>query len=292
MDNKVISGGKKRYVIYSALTGGYDEILQPAVYDDRFDFVLFMDTVNETSIGVWQTRAINYRNNDNTRVCRFVKTHPESLLPEYAVSVWIDSNVQILDYYLYNKVIELDNHGISISSMWHPSRQCIYDEAFAVVNMMIEHERIAIKWCHELRKAKYPRYNGLCETNVVYRKHSSKLVSELDELWWSIIERHSRRDQLSYNYVLWKMKFSCHYLFGDYLNARNTSHLQVVTHLDTKHNRCDLGKNEAWLIRHCWKHNEDTDKVERLYYFFYSWPFPHFWIFIIGQIYRLIDRVK
>ena len=279
----------KRYVIYSAIVGGYDEIMQPIVVDDRFDFVLFSNDIKDSQVGVWQIRPIKYSNSDNTRICRYVKTHPEELLKEYEVSVWTDSNVQILSSYVYERIVELEKQDVAVSSMWHPARKCIYEEAFAVVNMMVEHEKVVVDWCHFLRKENYPQNNGLCETNVMYRKHN-EVVRQIDELWWHCIENYSRRDQLSFNYVLWKIGIPVHYFFGEGRNARNTEHMRLVTHKDIKHNHCPIVKNEAWLMRHCWKNKSETGKIAGVYYRLYAWPFSHFWIALAGQYYRFIDR--
>ena len=278
-------------MIYSAIVGGYDEIMQPSVVDERFDYVLFSNDIKDSQIGVWKIRPIGYSNPDNTRVCRYVKTHPEELLKEYEVSVWTDSNVQVLSNYVYERIAELDKQDVVVSSMWHPARQCIYEEAFAVMNMMVEHERVVVDWCHFLRKERYPQNNGLCETNVMFRKHN-EVVRQIDELWWHCIENYSRRDQLSFNYVLWKIGVPCHYFFGEGRNVRNTEHLRLVTHKDIKHNHCSIGKNEAWLMRHCWKNKSETEKVAGIYYRLYKWPFPHFWVALAGQYYRYIDRIR
>jgi len=117
-------------------------------------------------------------------------------------------------------------------------------------------------------------------------------VQDTDTLWWNCIDKYSRRDQLSFNYVLWKLGVPCHYFFGKGKNARNTEDLQVIRHQDIQHNHCPIRRNEAWLMRHCWKHKEETEKVERIYYNLYSWPSPHFWIGLVGQYYRLCDRIK
>ena len=119
-----------RYIIYSALVGGYDQILQPLVMDERFDFILFTNEISGHKAGVWQIRPIEYKNKDNTRICRYIKTHPGSLLPDYEVSVWIDSNIQILSKEFYDRIVELDETGILISCMSHPERKCIYEEAY------------------------------------------------------------------------------------------------------------------------------------------------------------------
>ena len=284
----------KRYVIYSALVGDYDELLQPLVVDDRFDFVLFSNDISEKQSGVWQIRPISYENPDNTRVCRYVKTHPEELLADYEVSVWIDANVQLLTNAVYERIIALDNQGVAVSSMWHPVRKCIYEEAFAVMNMMVEHERVVVDWCHFLRKEKYPKNHGLCETNVVFRKHHDDVVGKMDELWWWCIDHYSRRDQLSFNYVQWKLNVPFELFFGEGYNVRNTEHMRLVKHKEAEidPNHCIIKKNEAWLMRHCWKHSAETSRVEQLYYKAYATPFPHLTITVMGQYFRLLDRLN
>lgn len=283
---------KKRYVIYSAMAGAYDDILQPKVVDERFDYILFCNEIKEKRVGVWEVRPIPYYNDDNTRICRYVKTHPDELLKEYEVSVWMDSNIHILTDYMYHRVTEMDKEDILFSAMWHPVRKCIYEEAFAVVYMMVEHEGVVVDWCHKLRIENYPRNYGLYETCVLYRKHKSEKVREVDAFWWQCIENYSRRDQLSCNYALWKHDMPIYYFFGEGKNARNTEHLELIMHNDIRHNHCPIVKNEAWLMRHCWKHKEDKPKIAEIYYRLYGRMFPKFWIALAGQFYRIKDRLK
>lgn len=281
----------KRYVIYSALVGAYDDILQPKVVDERFDYILFSNDIKEERVGVWEVRPIMYHNDDRTRICRYVKSHPEELVKEYEVSVWMDASIQILTDYLYQRVIELDKTECLIATLGHPTRNCIYEEAFAVLKMRIEYEGTIVRWCHELRKENYPRNNGLNETGLLYRKHHAKEIMQLDNLWWACVEKYSRRDQLSFNYALWKCGLSFD-LILDNPNIRQSKHVQLIEHKDSKHNECPMRKNEAWLMRHLWKQSEDRKKIEELYFKLYAWPFPMFWIAFAGQYYRLLDRIK
>ena len=276
-----------KFVIYTAIFGNYDEIKQPLVIDYRFDYIIFSNDLKEKKIGVWQVRTFDYYNSDSTRICRYVKTHPEELLFNYDFSVWMDASIQICTMYFYEKVIELYNNNILISSLCHPTRKCIYEEAFAVVNMMVEHEEVVVKWCHYLRREKFPRNVGLCETGVMYRKHNVNIINYLNSLWWNYIDQYSRRDQLSYNYVLWKLSIPCHFIFGEGNNARNTEHLRLVQHKNIKHNHCPIKKNEAWLMRYCWKLPSKTNIISQLYYKLYSYPFPKIWFALYGQLYRL-----
>ena len=274
------------FVIYTALVGEYDEIKQPLVVDDRFDYILFSNNIKEDRVGVWQIRPILYYDRDNTRVCRFVKTHPDVLLSAYKFSIWMDASMQICTSFVYERAIELYNSKIQISSMWHLVRKCIYEEAFAVVHGMVEHESVVVKWCHKLRKDNYPQYNGLCETGFLYRKHTNS-VKKFNNLWWTCIDNYSRRDQLSFNYVLWKLDVPCHFFLGVGKNVRNTEHIRLVTHQNITHNHCPIGNNEAWLMRYCWKQKDKTKEIEELYYKLYQYPFPRITFFLVGQWYRL-----
>lgn len=283
---------QKRYVIYSAMVGAYDDILQPKVVDERFDYILFSNEIKEKRVGIWEVRPIIYHNDDNTRICRYVKTHSEELLKVYEVSVWMDSSIQILTSQFYQRVIELDEQKVLVAALWHPAFRCIYDEAFAVMHMRVEYEAVVVDWCHRLRKEKYPQNNGLCETGIVFRKHLDSKIEKMDALWWQCIEQYSRRDQLSFNYALWKCGVSVVYFLGEGGNVRESKDVCLTVHNDERHNICPLLKNEAWLMRHCWKHKEDTEKIEELYFILYGMPFPQLWIALAGQYYRLIDRIR
>ena len=66
----------KDYVIYTAIVGDYDEVKQPVVIDDRFDYILFTDgnkgNKREKSIGVWKLRNLGvYHNTDSVKTARF-----------------------------------------------------------------------------------------------------------------------------------------------------------------------------------------------------------------------------
>lgn len=278
---------EQKYVIYTAIVGGYDEIMQPIVVDNRFDYILFSNDIKEDRVGVWHVRPISYTNPDNTLICRYLKTHPEDLLQGYELSIWMDANIQICTSYIYDRALELYKNDVIISSLWHPVRTCIYEEAFAVIHGMVEHEDVVVRWCYQLRKEGFPQWQGLCETNVLYRKHNTCQIADTNIMWWQCIEKYSRRDQLSFNYVLWKLGIPCHYMFGKGVNARNSEHLRLVMHQNIRHNHCPIGKNEAWLMRYCWKLKDKTKEIEEIYYKLYQYPFPRIIFFLMGQWYRL-----
>ena len=55
------------------------------------------------------------------------------------------------------------------------------------------------------------KYHALPETNTIIRYHHDQNCVRLCKLWWNEIKTWTRRDQLSFNYVAWKMKAQVKY---------------------------------------------------------------------------------
>lgn len=276
-----------KYVIYTAVVGNYDEIKQPQVVDGRFDYILFSNDINEKRIGVWQVKPIPYHNPIQTKIARWVKTHPEELLSEYEASLWIDSNIIIIHSVVYERFIEHYSSDTLVSTMRHAFRNCVYDEMFMILCCGFEHENVTLKWGKMLRKEGYPKNNGLCETGVFFRRHSDKKVKEFDRIWWSIIDRYSRRDQYSVNYSLWKTGLNWSYFISRDETVYTSSYLTHVEHKGNVPQRLIFKWNEAWLIRYYQKHVDEKETIENLYYGLYNTPFPVLGAFLCGQYYRI-----
>ena len=243
----------KKFAVYTASIGGYDEIHQPLAVDDRFDYIFFSDEVVADKVGVWQIRKIEYKNADKTRIARYVKTHPEELLPKYKATLWIDASIFITSKFIYDKVIELFDEDVLFASVRHPYRDCIYDEAYMVYGL--DSEDIIFNWCHFLRSINYPRHNGLYESSIVYRLNCSN-VKIVDDEWWNCIQSYSRRDQLSLNYVLWKNQIRQSYLLPVGEHMANSPNIKVQ-----KHTRVSLDKGRRNLNQSFFEHTRCRCRV-------------------------------
>lgn len=281
----------KRFVIYSAIVGGYDAVLQPLVVDERFDYVLFSDCLFEKKNGIWQIRTVDYQNTNRIRVARYVKTHPESLLPEYEASLWLDANICIAGKEIYDRFIELFEKGILVASVKHLAYDCVYDEMFSVLDFRYESEEVVVNWGHELRKRGFPRHAGLYETGLLYRRHLNEAVKNFDALWWRYIDAYSKRDQLSFTVALREENLSCGFFLPKGKTVRNSEGLEFVKH---KNEITKVHPNEkpAWLMHHYYKCHEDKAKVFNLYYWIYGRRWPMFWAKVLGQYYRIVDKLR
>lgn len=281
----------KQYVVYSALIGQYDRIKQPLLIDNRFDYVLFSDHIPEGKNGIWEVKRIAFHHSIQTKIARYVKTHPELLLPEYEASLWLDANISISGKEIYDRFIELVEHNTPIASVKHPAYDCVYDELFSVLDFRYESEDVVLKWGHELRKRNFPNHAGMFETGLLFRNHSNEIVKEFDEIWWNYIDTYSKRDQLSFTFALNEKKLICDLFLPEGKTVRNSRGLTFQRHSDET-SKFDPKEKPAWLMHHYYKHHEDKERVANIYYWIYGRKLPKFWATVLGQYYRVLDRIR
>lgn len=210
----------KKFVIYTALVGNYDTICQPKVIAEDFDYVLFTNDIPEQRLGVWQVKGIPYHHKNNTKVARWVKTHPHLLLQEYEVSLWHDANVHVDQQDYFIRIRELIDKGVLIASMDHVIRHCIYEEGFTVLYSNLDKVGKVMREMAHLKHDGYPVNNGLTETNCMLRRHQESRVNQFCDGWWAMIDKYSLRDQLSCDYVARKYRLKIEHILPEGLNAR------------------------------------------------------------------------
>ena len=65
-----------------------------------------------------------------------------------------------------------------------------------------------------MQKDGFPRGEGLSENNFLVRRHNEK-TAELNELWWELVQETTRRDQVSFQYCIWKTGAKAVYIAPD-----------------------------------------------------------------------------
>ena len=157
-----------RKVIYTCLTGAYDELLQPLSIDDSFDYICFSNDIKDDRIGVWQIRPIPFYCKDNARLSRYVKILPYKVLEEYDWSLWIDANIQISDKKIYEILKERIMEEMIVCQVNHiaPPCDCTYEEikyAFALGRSGFIK---SLNQYYHLKKEHFPTHWGLFENYI------------------------------------------------------------------------------------------------------------------------------
>lgn len=194
---------RARVVVYTALTGGYERLLPYEHLDPAYDYVAFTDT-SVKDCGFWDVRPIDYWHPEPVRVARYVKTHPHKYFPEYEYAVWVDANVVVRGELSRYVERAMQQPSFVFGGIPHPVRQCIYEEVDAVVHAGKDSSGRAERQAALYRQEGYPKRNGLIETNLMAVNLRHPASRRVMAGWWREIDRHSHRDQLSLNYVLWK----------------------------------------------------------------------------------------
>lgn len=194
-------------VVYTCITGGYDSLKEPNIVSKDVDYICFTDNLNLKS-PVWQIKPIpeELKFLSNVKKQRIVKICPHRYLSEYDVSVWVDGHIYIIGD-INEFISQYDLNKCSFYTRVHPSRKCIYDEAEAVIKMNKDSIDVVNRQIQRYKQENYPKKIGMMETGIILRKHNAKICKLLCNLWASELLKESHRDQLSFNYACWKMKF-------------------------------------------------------------------------------------
>ena len=196
---------KKKHVIYTCITGGYDNLIQQTYYNKDYNYVCFTDNenwINQGVIGHWEIKPLAEKQYNNTLNNRWHKTHPYDLFPDYEDSIYIDGNIDILQESFFCRIKDKNSADLLIPI--HYARNCIYKEIPKLKWYKKISKNNAKKIKQFLKKEAFPKNYGLNENNLIYRKHSSLKSKKIMEEWWNLILNLVPRDQLTLSYVLWK----------------------------------------------------------------------------------------
>lgn len=218
-----------KVVVSTCTFGGGDDLYQPIGMSEaslqKVCYVAFWDEitlaaheaaghriVKDNFIGNWRivlVRNLPFR--DQRLNGKIPKMLPHRLFPHARYSIWVDSKSQfrrdplgVLEALLWhsNSVLAISEHG---------ARSSVYDEAKAVVKKnKATPEEVEIQ-LSQYRQDGLPedkRFNGkkaLAEASVIVREHTP-LTNLLMCLWFNEAVRFTSRDQLSFPYVLWRLK--------------------------------------------------------------------------------------
>lgn len=197
-----------KIVVYTCITGGYDNLIRPAK-TEGVDYICFTDNIKVSPNG-WIIKPIpeGLEGLTNVKKQRMIKVLPHKYLSEYDISIWVDGSVEVKgDVMQFMKPFIYDGHSIFIPD--HPARNCIYRECDAVKALKKDTTDLPDKQMKKYKEEGYPVKNGLVQSNIMVRWHNDEDCIKVMELWANEIMNFSHRDQLSFNYALWKSGLSC-----------------------------------------------------------------------------------
>ena len=216
-----------RVVCYTCITGNYDKLIDPVMKSPGIDYICFSDSDFKSNI--WKIRQIPDELDGLSKVKqqRIVKICPHKFLPEYDVSIWVDGNIEIIGE--LNDFISQYDLTIPLYTRIHPTRNCIYDEADACINLGKGNVDQIKSQVNSYADQGYPKRIGMAETNILVRDHNDIHCKLVCNAWATELLLNSHRDQLSFNYVCWKNHFLPGYLINEF-DMRNNKFFRLRKH--------------------------------------------------------------
>lgn len=210
-------------VVYTAVYGDKDELKDSSVSLPNCDLVCFTD--NEAL----ESKAFGFQppiHPDPVRAAKIFKIMPHRFFPEYTYSLWVDASV-ILKRGDIRGLVKKCLETYDMAAFPHPLNDCVYCEAETCLAEDLDDEETIKMQMNQYRSLGYPSHGGLIASAFILRRHMSPPMVRLDEDWWTQIQRFSRRDLLSFNYVAWKNNFS-YYVFPE--NVPMSKYIQIMEH--------------------------------------------------------------
>ena len=196
----------KKICVYTCITGNYDDLkeINKSVYEENIDYYCFTNNKNFKS-DTWKIIYISDDDLDNHLLSRKIKILGHEIINNnYDISVWIDGaaslNLKITDF-LNN---ECDFKNYELFCFRHSVRDCIYQEAKACIQLMKDNPEIIRRQVNFLKSENYPENYGLCEMGLFARDLHSEKVTKTMEIWFDMLLKYSKRDQLSFMYSVYK----------------------------------------------------------------------------------------
>jgi hypothetical protein len=185
-----------RRIIYTVLLGDYDT-LPPCVLSGGFDHYIFTDNQNLVREG-WHVIAVK-RKSDILKQSREIKINIHKYV-KADVYVYLDANFEIKND--LNSFVHAYFYG-GMTTIRHPARYCVYQEADRVVEMGKVSPDAAFYQMECYRAEGMPIHQRLFSNGFFVRDNS---FNEFCERWYAEVEKHCHRDQLSFSYLVWKLK--------------------------------------------------------------------------------------
>lgn len=236
-------------VIYTCITGQYDDACAHVWVDDSWEYVMFTDNpylLTMPRYMHWEIRPLKYNKLTNVKNARWHKINAHELFPEHDFSLWIDGNIVIMNKEFFARLNSLIGKNQKLSVPLHPVRNCIYDEAETIKNLKIDNKNTVNQEMRILKMFRYPKNAGLNETCLMLRQHNDKKIKRAQKMWWKMVKKFSKRDQLSYNWAMWRNKLKTSPMFQTPGEHRRTPELMFV-HSRT-HNQNPSENWDAWVV--------------------------------------------
>jgi hypothetical protein len=206
----------QRGVVYTCLFGS-SEHFNDFDYGDAVERICFTDDPHLRAEH-WKLQLVGRGLLDPVRRSKQYKLLAHRFLPDHAWSLYVDNTVRLKVEPQAFFEQQLADRPSAMRCFRHPDRDCVYDEAGAVLLEGYDDPRRVEAQMRFYRYLGLPEKAGLATLPVLLRRHHDARVIALAEAWFQQLLLFSFRDQLSFNPVAWSQAYEIDYFdraFGD-----------------------------------------------------------------------------
>lgn len=205
-----------KYLVYTAVFGGYDRIYPPVQRDPSVDYIVFTDDP-ALQVPGWQVIPVDLARFATPKAANlYYRALVHRLLPDYDASLYVDGNIRIIDptAALFKA---LEQSGAALMLYRHPLRNTVREELAAVMSAgKVSDAERAKQEVEEYFGAGFPDNVGLGETTIIVKNHRHPKLDAAMGLWSDLFQAHLNRDQLSFPFVIWKTNLDVAWLEGSF----------------------------------------------------------------------------
>tara|TARA_Y100001968_G_scaffold208889_1_gene191988 strand:+ start:53 stop:928 length:876 start_codon:yes stop_codon:yes gene_type:complete len=185
-----------KYIIYTCITNGYDEIPDEHYYDPDIKYICFTDGSIEHK-EPWEFRDIPIEHECPRRLSAYPKINPHKLFPIGSKVAWIDGCYIMTKQYAESTKTLLDSYPFTI--IRHTKRFTFYDEILEgyLGNMNTWDDQVTMTKLMSELGYKFRLYDSPV-LGSIWRVITEDLF-EFHDLWWKYSLIGPNRDQLSFD---------------------------------------------------------------------------------------------
>jgi hypothetical protein len=244
---------KKKLVIYTCVTGGYDQIKPVVKKYSNFDYFCFTDSaVPESQTNGWQVFPVEPQENPKNQN-RYYKILPHRIpeIAEYEYSLYIDGSINIVgDLQQWSGTILESKPAMALYA--HRKRSSVAEEIISVAQRKQAPLWELADFADRLRENQWIGCNQLFDCCLLLRSSHNEEVVKAMETWWRFYLEGPERDQLHFPRACAQNNFSPQALapFGKRLDER---YFVVGRHInDSRWHRFWTNNIYRPYVRYCW----------------------------------------
>lgn len=194
-----------RGVVYTVITGEYEELKKPLFVDDKLDYICFTNNKSMAS-DFWEIRFLENEDElDNVRLARRTKILCSEYLDDYDYSIYIDGSFEIIGD--IHKLIDFNSKGRGMLVFAHNMCDGIGEELDLCISLGKDIPELMKAQVWKYLEDGYDMRLGMIASGCIIRKHHDEKLDETMKYWWSQVRNESKRDQLSFCYSCWKNEY-------------------------------------------------------------------------------------